>query len=242
MSPGSLRSPAAPDDAPRILIVEDEESLARVMAGYFTRNGYVVESVGDGREAVEVARRFDPAVVILDLGLPGLDGVEVARRIRTFSDCYILMLTARADEVDELIGLSVGADDYVTKPFSPRLLIARVAAMQRRPRHEAMGDDATSIIVGGLTIDPLAREVLRDGRPVELTRTEFDLLTHLARNSRRAISRDELVEAVWGTPWSGDDQLVDTHIGHLRKKLGDSAAHPRFIETVRGIGYRMGSG
>lgn len=232
----------APGDAPCLLIVEDEHSLATVMAGYFTRNGYRAEVVGDGLGAVAAARRLDPSVVILDLGLPSLDGVEVARRIRTFSDCYILMLTARADEVDELIGLSVGADDYLTKPFSPRLLIARVQAMQRRPRSAITPPDEQPLRIGELTIDPAAREVQLGTREIALTRTEFDLLAHLARNPRRAISRDELIEAVWGVGWSGDDQLVDTHIGHLRKKLGDSAANARFIETVRGVGYRMGQG
>jgi DNA-binding response OmpR family regulator len=228
--------------SPGIVIVDDEEQLASVIARYFERNGHPTHTVGDGLAAVELVRQLSPGVVILDLGLPGLDGIEVCRRIREFSDCYILMLTARAEEVDELIGLSVGADDYLTKPFSPRLLVARVQALLRRPRVDAVAPAAGMLTIGGLVINPASRVVTLDGGEVELTRTEFDLLSCLAGHRGEALTRDDLTTEVWGESWTGDDQLVDAHIGHLRKKLGENAATARFVQTVRGVGYRMGEG
>ena len=229
------------------MVVEDEAPLAALIASYLEGVGFSVTITHDGVEAVAIAREFDPDVVVLDLGLPSLDGVEVCRQIRTFSDAYVVMLTARAEEVDTLIGLSVGADDYVTKPFSPRELIARIQAMLRRPR--APGGDQLdtsqanpSRVFGPLMIDPVGRDVWLDEEPVALTRTEFDLLAALSQRPQMAFSRGLLIEAVWGDTWVGDEHLVDVHIGHLRRKLGDDAAHPRFIRTVRGVGYRMGTG
>jgi DNA-binding response OmpR family regulator len=181
-------------------------------------------------------------VVVLDLMLPGIDGVEVCRQLRTFSDAYVIMLTARTDEVDTLIGLSVGADDYLTKPFSPRELVARVKAMLRRPRTAGPADAAPARRIGALTIDPQAREVHLTGQLVELTRTEFDILDALSAHPRTVFTRARLVESVWGNGWIGDDHLVDVHIGHLRRKLGDDPTDPRYILTVRGVGYRMGPG
>ncbi|MFC4059013.1 response regulator [Planomonospora corallina] len=229
---------------PRAVVVEDEEPLAAVLGSYLEKNGFEVSLVHDGRQAVDTVRRADPDVVVLDLGLPGLDGVEVCRRVRAFSDAYVVMLTARSEEVDTLIGLSAGADDYMTKPFSPRELIARVQAMLRRPRPRAdrAGADPDSRAFGPLTVDPAGRDVWLDGEPVPLTRTEFDLLAVLSQRPRMAFSRRQLVDAVWGPDWVGDEHLVDVHIGHLRRKLGDDAARGRFIRTVRGIGYRMGTG
>ncbi|GGL58675.1 putative sensory transduction protein [Planomonospora parontospora subsp. antibiotica] len=226
------------------MVVEDEESLAAVLGSYLERNGFEVSVVHDGRQAVNVVREIDPDVVVLDLGLPGLDGVEVCRQVRTFSDAYVVMLTARSEEIDKLIGLSVGADDYMTKPFSPRELIARIQAMLRRPRvrgeREGLGPDSRSF--GPLTIDPIGRDVWLEGEAVSLTRTEFDLLTALSARPRMAFSRRQLIDEVWGETWVGDEHLVDVHIGHLRRKLGDDAAQGRFIRTVRGVGYRMGTG
>ena len=173
--------------------------------------------------------------------LPGLDGVEVCRQLRTFSDAYVVMLTARHEEIDKLIGLSVGADDYLTKPFSPRELIARIRAMLRRPRAEARPAGGLRVF-GDLTIDPDAREVTVAGEPVALTRTEFDILDALSAAPRQAYARRSLVTDVWGADWFGDDHLVDVHIAHLRAKLAEDTAHPRYILTVRGVGYRMGPG
>jgi len=226
----------------RVLVVDDEQSMAKVVASYLQREGHHVECVFDGPAAVAAARRWQPDVVVLDLGLPGLDGIEVCRQLRTFSDCYVVMLTARIDEVDKLVGLGVGADDYLTKPFSTRELVARVRAMLRRPRSGAdgAGDEEPARTFGPLSIDVTAREVHVDGQLVELTRTEFDLLAALSARPRMAFGRRQIIDAVWGRDWVGDEHLVDVHIGHLRRKLGDDPAEPRYIRTVRGIGYRMG--
>lgn len=226
------------------MVVEDEAELAGLIGSYLERDGLEVSLVHDGRQALSTAREVDPDVVVLDLGLPGLDGVEVCRQLRTFSDAYVVMLTARSEEVDTLIGLSVGADDYMSKPFSPRELMARVQVMLRRPR--TPGRPAGSLdgahTFGALTIDPLGRDVWRDGEPVALTRTEFDLLAALSERPRMVLSRRQLIDAVWGPAWVGDEHLVDVHIGHLRHKLDDDATESRFVRTVRGVGYRMGTG
>ncbi|MEV4202560.1 response regulator transcription factor [Micromonospora globbae] len=230
----------------RVLVVDDERSLAKVVASYLERDGHEVTCVFDGLSAVEAVRRRLPEVVVLDLGLPGLDGTEVCRRIRTFSDCYVIMLTARSDEKNKLIGLDVGADDYLTKPFSPRELVARVRAMLRRPRTGGDGagglQDEPPRTIGKLQVDVTAREVHLAGQPVELTRIQFDLLAALSARPRAAFSRRQIIDMVWGDSWVGDEHLVDVHIGHLRRKLGDNPAAPRFIRTVRGVGYRMGEG
>ncbi|MEE2031905.1 response regulator transcription factor [Rhodococcus chondri] len=229
------------------MVVEDETSLADLVAAYLERDGFEVTVTGDGSDAVDLARQVDPDVVVLDLGLPNLDGVEVCRRLRIFSDAYVVMLTARAEEVDTLIGLSVGADDYMTKPFSPRELMARIQAMLRRPRTGAARSaepvTATqSRVFGDLAIDVVGREVAVGGVPVALTRTEFDVLAALARDPGVVLTRAQLIEAVWGPTWIGDEHLVDVHVGHLRRKLGDDAVEGRYVRTVRGVGYRMGSG
>jgi DNA-binding response OmpR family regulator len=228
---------------PRVLVVDDEAPLVRLVAAYLSRDGLDVETVGDGRDAIARARAWDPAVIVLDLGLPGADGVEVCRAVRTFSDCYIIMLTARVEEIDKLVGLSVGADDYLTKPFSPRELVARVRAMLRRPRLEGTAPDVGApVVFGGLSLELAGREVSVRGTPVELTRTEFDVLAALAAHPRTAFTRAQLIEAVWGPAWVGDEHLVDVHIGHVRRKLGDDPGSPVYIRTVRGVGYRMGPG
>jgi DNA-binding response OmpR family regulator len=228
--------------ATKVLVVDDEEPLARLVAEYLSRDGFTASVVGDGAEAVRVAKEQTPDVVVLDLGLPGLDGVEVCRQLRTFSDCYVLMLTARTDEVDKLVGLSVGADDYMTKPFSPRELVARVHVLLRRPRATPDLETARTLRFGSLEVDVAGREVHIDGEPVALTRTEFDVLAALAARPKMVFSRRQLIDTVWGENWVGDEHLVDVHVGHLRRKLGDDAEDPRFIRTVRGVGYRMGTG
>ena len=172
--------------------------------------------------------------------LPGFDGVEVCRQVRQFTDAYVIMLTARDEEVDKVVGLSVGADDYLVKPFSPRELIARVRAMLRRPRAVPVSPSVTT--VGDLVVDEESRTVTVAGAPVELTRTEFDLLATMAARPRLAFSRRQLIDAVWGADWFGDEHLVDVHVGHLRRKLGDDASEPRYVRTVRGVGYGMGPG
>ena len=230
----------------RALVVDDEPSLVRAIVGYLEREGFAVQSAGDGEQALSLARLDPPDVVVLDLMLPGMDGLEVCRVLRTFSDAYVIMLTARADEVDKLIGLSVGADDYLTKPFSPRELVARIRTMLRRPR---TGDAPATVSAeeptrsfGALEVDSLAREVRLGGTPIALTRTEFDLLDALAEHPRQAFSRRQLIDRVWDSEWVGDEHLVDIHIGNMRRKLGDDPREPRYVVTVRGIGYRMGPG
>jgi DNA-binding response OmpR family regulator len=237
-----------PPPTGRVLVVDDEVDLAQLVAGYLRKAGVDVEVRHDGTEAVAAVREYAPDVLVLDLGLPGIDGIEVCRQVRTFSDCHVLMLTARDDEVDKIVGLSVGADDYVTKPFSPRELVARVQAMLRRARTRAVpapeepAAQDQGLVIGDLVVDEAAREVHLAGEPVLLTRIEFDLLAALAAHPQLVLSRRQLVEMVWDTAWTGDAHLVDVHIGRIRKKLGDTAASPRFIHTIRGVGYRMGTG
>lgn len=232
----------------RAVVVDDEKPLASLVATYLERDGFEVHLAHDGVTALEVLREVDPDVVVLDLGLPGVDGVEVCRQLRTFSDAYVVMLTARVDEVDTLVGLSVGADDYVTKPFRPRELMARIQAMLRRPRSPLGGrgpgpaHGTAPVVLGALRVDIDAREVSVDGEPVALTRTEFDVLAALVTRPGVALSRRALIEAVWGPDWFGDDHVVDVHVLHVRQKLGDTAAEQRFIRTVRGVGYRAGTG
>ena len=245
---GRVTSAAHQDASPaaglRALVVEDDAPMADLVASYLDRDGYEVQVTHDGIRAVEVARELDPDVVVLDLGLPGQDGLEVCRQLRTFSDAYVVMLTARSDEVDTLVGLSVGADDYMTKPFSPRELVARLRAMLRRPRPLGARAHPQPQLrsFGALSIDPLGRDVWLDGEPVPLTRTEFDLLGALSARPQLAFTRRQLIDEVWGSGWVGDEHLVDVHVLHLRRKLGDDAAASRYIRTVRGVGYRMGTG
>ncbi len=231
----SLPSPPA-----HVLVVDDETVLAGMVANYLQRAGFRTSLAHDGDTAVELALAETPDVVVLDLGLPGKDGLQVCQEIRRHSDCYILMLTARNEELDKLIGLSAGADDYLTKPFSARELVARVQVLLRRPRaHPTLGEPPRKI--GELRLDPTARRVWVREIEVELTRTEFDLLEALTGRANAALSRRQLVDTVWGSDWVGDEHLVDVHIGHLRRKLA-AVADLAFVDTIRGVGYRMGSG
>jgi DNA-binding response OmpR family regulator len=226
----------------RALIVEDEPSLIRAVAGYLEHDGFVVTTAADGERALAEARRDPPDIVVLDLMLPGIDGIEVCRQLRTFSDAYVIMLTARSEELDTLIGLSVGADDYMTKPFSPRELTARIRSLLRRPRAAQEAGEQHVRNIGDLSLDTQSREVRLGQTQVELTRTEFDLLETLTERPKVAYTRRQLIERVWGPDWFGDEHLVDIHIAHIRAKIGDDAATPRFILTLRGVGYRMGPG
>jgi DNA-binding response OmpR family regulator len=228
-------------DALKVLVVDDEVPLTSVVGSYLEREGFAVSVAHTGPDAVDRARTERPDLVILDLMLPGFDGVEACRQMRTFTDAYIIMLTARDEEVDKVLALSMGADDYLVKPFSPRELIARVRAMLRRPR-TSPEEPSEAIAIGGLLLDPEARTVTVDGLLIDLTRTEFDLLAAMAARPKAALTRRQLIDAVWGENWYGDDHVVDVHVGHLRTKLGDNAAEPRFLRTVRGVGYGMGTG
>ena len=224
-----------PDTSPaRILVVDDEPPIVELVRGYLAREGWLVDVAVDGPSAVERARSDAPDVIVLDLMLPGIDGIEVCRQVRTFSDAYILMLTARSEEIDRIVGLSVGADDYLVRPFSPRELVARIKAVLRRPR-------STSRVAApvGLAIDEPRRDVRVDGASVELTATEFGILAALARDPGVVLSRAALLDLVWGQEFIADDHLVDVHVANLRRKLGDDTSAPRFIETVRAVGYRL---
>ena len=212
----------------RILLVDDETPILDLVRGYLEREGYAISTVGDGLAAVAHVRRERPDVVVLDVMLPGLDGFEVLREIRTFSDAYVLMLTARSDEMDRIVGLSVGADDYLVKPFSPRELVARVKALLRRPRADALAP------TGHLVVDPARRTATVRGSAVILTATEFDILALLARDPGVVVGRTDLLAGVWGAGFVGDDHLVDVHVANLRRKIGEG-----LIETVRGVGYKL---
>jgi DNA-binding response OmpR family regulator len=215
----------------RILVVDDEPPIVTLVRGYLEREGWSVSTAGDGAEGLELARHERPDVVILDLMLPGLDGVEVCRQLHTFSNAFVLMLTSKSEEIDKLVGLAVGADDYMTKPFSPRELVARIKAILRRGR-------TSTLAAPGLDLDVARRIVRVDGQQVELTRTEFEILAALAREPGAVVDRPALLASVWGPDYD-DDHLVDVHVANLRHKLGDNPDHPRFIETVRGVGYRL---
>jgi DNA-binding response OmpR family regulator len=224
---------------PRALVVEDSPEFMLLCRHLLEKEGFDVVVATDGRGAVERAQKERPDIAILDLGLPDLDGIEVCRQIRQFTDAYIVMVTGRTDEIDKIVGLSVGADDYVTKPFSPRELTARVQAIRRRPRTSSADRTATAREFGALRIDPEVREVAMDGQVLELTKIEFGLLDLLSSAPRRTFTRRQLLEDVWGDNWYGDDHIIDVHVGNLRKKLGESASAPHYIRTLRGVGYRF---
>jgi DNA-binding response OmpR family regulator len=232
------------DPSVRVLVVEDDRNLVRLLREYLGREGFVVHEALDGPGALEVARRANPDVVVLDWMLPKLDGVGVLRELRRFSDAYVVMLTARTEEMDRIVGLSIGADDYMTKPFSPGELVARIRAMLRRPRGNSRGapeEEEPPLRFGGLTIDPARREVRIGGEEVPLTALEFDLLLALASRPGLVFGRRRLLERVWGEDYFGDDHVVDVHIANLRKKLNATqkeAGNSR-IRTVRGVGYKF---
>ncbi len=230
--------------APVVLVVDDERPLVELVADYLAQEGYRVLRAHDGRTALDLARRERPDVIVLDLLLPQVDGLEVCRQIRSFADPYIIMVTARAEEVDKLVGLAVGADDYLTKPFSPRELVARIKAMLRRPRD---GGTAGALPpgplrqFGELTIDEGAHEVRRGLDPLaSLTPLEFALVLLLSAHPRRVFTRRGLLEGIWGAEDYGDDHVVDVHISNLRRKLERDPAAPVYIKTIRGVGYRWG--
>ena len=225
----------------RVLVVDDEAPIVDLVRGYLEAEGMDVITAADGPSALDLIRARSPDVVILDVNLPGLDGFEVLRQARTFTDAYVIMLTARSEEIDRIVGISVGADDYLVKPFSPRELVVRVKALLRRPRVSRAADGADLLERGELRIDMPKRTVTLRGTPVTVTTVEFNLLSTLAENPGVVFSRQKLLDRVWGMDFVGDDHVVDVHLGNLRRKLGDDAAAPKFIETVRGVGYRFRS-
>ena len=235
----------------RAVVIEDDEDVRALLAQLLKQAGFEVTAAETGADGVRAVREVDPDLVTLDLNLPDLDGIEVCRRIRDVSEAYIVMLTGRPDEIDRLVGLETGADDYLTKPFSPRELRARVAAMMRRPRtrlgvapaaEAAPPLESGMLSLGDLHVDVEGRIVLLEGRELDLTRTEFDLLVTLLSGPRRVWPRDSLLREVWGNDWGSDGHLVEVHMGNLRRKLGDDPRNARYIRTVRGVGYRLGSG
>ena len=221
----------------KILVVDDEPKIRRIITSYLAEEGFDIAEASDGETALDLAAA-DPDLVILDVGLPGIDGIEVLRQLRTRSDVPVMLVTARAEETDRLIGLSVGADDYLTKPFSPRELVLRVKAILRRSSSTAT---ATGDVMrfDGLTVDLGAHTVTIDGGEPVLTALEFDLLVSLGSEQGRVLSRRQLIDQVWGWDFFGDERVVDVHIRNLRTKLGDDPADPRFVATVRGVGYKF---
>jgi DNA-binding response OmpR family regulator len=225
----------------RVLVVDDEPHIRAVLRGYLEGDGFAVSEAGDGEGALRSAREQPPDVLLLDVMLPGIDGLEVLRQLRLFSDVYVILVTARTEEVDKLVGLGVGADDYITKPFSPREVAARVKAVLRRDRgaRDVNTADPEVLQFEGLIVDRGGREVRRDGTVVPLSSLEFDLLAALAATPGRVFSRAQLLERVWGYDFYGDERVVDVHIRSLRARLADDVAAPQFIATVRGVGYKF---
>ncbi len=220
-----------------VLIVDDEPGIRAVLRGYLEADGFSVSEADSGPAALQAIRQSEPDVVLLDVMMPGTDGLETLRQMRTFSDVFVILLTARAEEVDKLVGLAVGADDYITKPFSPREVVARVRTVLRRKR--AAVEPHNQLHFTSLSIDVDAHTIEARGNPIELSALEFELLVALAGSPGRVFSRQQLLQQVWGYDFYGDDRVVDVHIRNLRNRLGDDAANPQFIATVRGVGYRF---
>ena len=219
-----------------VLVVDDEDMVREVLARYLAREGYRVAAAADGGSALALAERDRPDVVLLDLMLPGLDGLSVLRRLRAGGDPAVIVLTARGDEVDRVLGLELGADDYVVKPFSPREVVARVRAVLRRGAGTAA---PPPIHAGEIVLDPARRSVELSGEDVPMTRKEFDLLAHLAANPRQVFSRVQLLDAVWGHTWEGSAETVTVHVRRLREKIERTPSRPEHLLTVRGVGYRF---
>lgn len=223
----------------RLLIVDDDANLRHTLGYAFRQEGFEVVTAEDGERALVSFRQSHPDVVILDVMLPGRDGFDVARTLRRESDIPMIMLTARDSELDKVVGLEIGADDYLAKPFSTRELIARVRAMLRRTRRAEPVRGAERLELDGLVLDAVRHRVTLGARAVELKPKEFDLLAFLMGHAGQVFGREQLLASVWGYDFAGDSRTVDTHVKTLRDKLGDSAEHPRWIETVRGVGYRF---
>jgi DNA-binding response OmpR family regulator len=226
---------------PKVLIVDDEPNIREVVGLYLRRDGHEVVSAADGEEALDLFRSSRPDLVVLDLMLPKMNGLEVCRRMQAERRVPLIMLTARGAEEERIVGLGIGADDYVVKPFSPRELAARVAAVLRRAGETLpASEDGRVLAFDGLSVDPNTREVLVRGQPASLTAREFDLLYHLAASPGRVYTRDHLMEVVWGYAFSADTSTVTVHMRRLREKVEPDPAHPRYLQTVWGVGYKFG--
>lgn len=227
----------------RAVVVEDSREYQILVTSVLEVAGFAVDVFSNGEHALEAIKTNEPTIVLLDLLLEGIGGLEVCRQLRTFSDVYVLMLTSRSEEMDRIIGLTVGADDYLSKPFSPRELVARIDAILRRPRARlsTTADHAKTHRFGDVVIDTAARCAYKSGEIVELTPIEYRIIEVLVVNHDHAVSRDHLSEAVWGTDWFETQHALDVHVSNLRKKLGDQTPGARFIQTVRGFGYRVNS-
>ena len=219
----------------KILVIDDEQSILKLVSAYLRPEGYEVYTASDGTSGLKAARAYKPDLVVLDIMLPGMDGIELLSQLRRESDVYVIMLTAKAEETDKIIGLSVGADDYVTKPFSPRELVARIKAALRRQYSGSSLRDRNVLVFRHVRIDTGSRQVWVDDREIEFTAIEFDLLKTLAEHRGMVLSREQLLEKVWGHDFFGEIRVVDVHLGHIRGKLGSEG----YIVTVRGVGYRF---
>lgn len=219
----------------KILVIDDEPSIVNLVSAYLKPEGYEVYTAADGPSGLKAAKAYKPDLVVLDIMLPGMDGLELLSRLRRESEVYVILLTARTEETDKIVGLSVGADDYVTKPFSPRELVARIKAALRRLKTGGASGESDILAFKRVRIDAGARVVTVDEHPIELTAIEFDLLKVLAENRGRVLTREKLLEKVWGGTYYGEIRVVDVHLGHVRQKLGAET----LIATVRGVGYRF---
>ncbi|HLA98086.1 MAG TPA: response regulator transcription factor [Anaerolineales bacterium] len=223
----------------RILLVDDEPLITDSLTYSLRREGYEVRAVGDGSAALQEVEKFEPDLIVLDIMLPGMSGLEVCRKVRATSTTPVIMLTARGEEIDRVLGLEVGADDYLAKPFSFRELLARIRSILRRVELDRQTTQFQASTVGNLTLDPVSRRVFKNETEVQLSAREFDLLSSLMKNAGRALSREELLAEVWGDDWIGDPRTLDVHVRWLRLKVEEDPASPRYIQTVRGHGYRF---
>lgn len=223
----------------RVLVIDDEEHIRTIVKAYLEAEGLTVLCAADGAAGLAMFRQHQPEFVVLDIMLPKIDGLEVLQQIRHESDAYVLMLTAKSEEVDRIVGLTVGADDYITKPFSPRELVARIKVIMRRARSPLGTQDNDVLRFANITIDSNRREVICAGKTIDLTTLEFDLLKTLALHAHHVLSREQLLEQVWGYDYYGENRVVDVHIGHIRQKIEDDPNNPRFLTTIRGIGYKF---
>jgi DNA-binding response OmpR family regulator len=221
------------------MLVDDEPLITDSLSYSLRREGFDVKAVGDGAVALQEILTFQPDLVVLDIMLPGMSGLEICRRLRAQSAIPVIMLTARGEEIDRVLGLEVGADDYLPKPFSFRELLARIRSILRRVELDRQVSQTQSVTLGDLTLDPVARRIFKDDQELQLSAREFDLLSNLMKNAGRALSREELLSEVWGSDWIGDQRTLDVHVRWLRLKVEDDPASPRYIQTVRGHGYRF---